>query len=488
MRHCQGPHEASSKQCPNLKKEMQVLRQMARDGSTHREAAAKVRRRRSRHKKTHRTSSAKARDTPLPHITHSPPQASTSANNKQPQKDARNIDLDVWPALPSMTPPVEPQHRPLKATSERMRPEESERWTHALPLSLEAVACPHFYSHKSYVIAGGLGGFGLELADWMVTRGCRKLLLISRSGIRTGYQRLCTRRWSEQGATVLVSSDDVSMEEGVLKIIQTASSMGPVGGIFNLAMVLRDALIENLTAEMYRDVCKPNVMGTECLDKDSRRKCPELDHFVVFSSISCGHGQISQTNYGFANSVMERLCERRVANGLPVMDYCLSQKQPIVSCFVKSSPSAKQDSKNRQDLVQRVVHILGIRDLSKTSPTVTLAELGIDSLMSVEMKQLLQRYFEVTVSAQDVRHFTVAQLKAIDESGNGSTPVPEVPPPAETGQVQVLALLREYPAACTVFPWLARDDVVASSAWPKKGRHRLWVITAGLKKQRPLSS
>ncbi|KAH7986047.1 hypothetical protein HPB51_026725 [Rhipicephalus microplus] len=76
----------------------------------------------------------------------------------------------------------------------------------------------------------------------------------------------------------------------------------------------------------------------------------------------------------------------------------------------------------------------GIRDLSKISPTVTLAELGIDSLMSVEMKQLLERDFEVTVSAQDIRLLTVAQLKAIGESGSDSTPVSEVPPPAETGQ------------------------------------------------------
>ncbi|KAH8026852.1 hypothetical protein HPB51_026187 [Rhipicephalus microplus] len=92
---------------------------MARDGSTHREAAAKVRRRRSRHRKPPRTCSAKARDTPLPHITHSPPQASTRATNKHPQKDARNIDPDAWLALPSVIPPVERQHRPLKATSER---------------------------------------------------------------------------------------------------------------------------------------------------------------------------------------------------------------------------------------------------------------------------------------------------------------------------------------------------------------------------------
>lgn len=39
-----------------------------------------------------------------------------------------------------------------------------------------------------YVIVGGLGGFGLELADWLILRGCRKLVLSSRSGVKTGYQ------------------------------------------------------------------------------------------------------------------------------------------------------------------------------------------------------------------------------------------------------------------------------------------------------------
>lgn len=40
-----------------------------------------------------------------------------------------------------------------------------------------------------YIIAGGLGGFGLELSDWMVLRGARKLVLSSRSGVTTGYQK-----------------------------------------------------------------------------------------------------------------------------------------------------------------------------------------------------------------------------------------------------------------------------------------------------------
>lgn len=40
----------------------------------------------------------------------------------------------------------------------------------------------------SYVIVGGLGGFGLELADWLVLRGCKSLVLSSSRGITNGYQ------------------------------------------------------------------------------------------------------------------------------------------------------------------------------------------------------------------------------------------------------------------------------------------------------------
>lgn len=55
----------------------------------------------------------------------------------------------------------------------------------ALMTAVSKTFCP---AHKSYVITGGLGGFGLELAQWLVLRGAQKLVLTSRSGIRTGEQ------------------------------------------------------------------------------------------------------------------------------------------------------------------------------------------------------------------------------------------------------------------------------------------------------------
>jgi len=42
-----------------------------------------------------------------------------------------------------------------------------------------------------------------------------------------------------------------------------------------------------------------------------------LEWFVVFSSVSCGRGNAGQANYGYANSAMERICERRRSDGLP---------------------------------------------------------------------------------------------------------------------------------------------------------------------------
>lgn len=63
---------------------------------------------------------------------------------------------------------------------------ESDFEEETLPITVQ----PKVYCNPqlSYVIPGGLGGFGLELADWLVLRGCRKLVLSSSRGITKQYQ------------------------------------------------------------------------------------------------------------------------------------------------------------------------------------------------------------------------------------------------------------------------------------------------------------
>ncbi|XP_063382180.1 fatty acid synthase-like [Cydia fagiglandana] len=319
-------------------------------------------------------------------------------------------------------------------------------------------AIPRVYMHprKSYVVIGGLGGFGLELCEWLIGRGARTLVLNSRKGVCTGYQSWCIRRWCASGVCVLVSNADATTVAGARALLQEASSAAPVGGIFNLAAVLRDALLDNQTQDTFSAVAKPKIDVTRNLDLLSRSLASELDHFVTFSSVSCGRGNAGQSNYGFANSAMERLCERRRADGLPALAIqwgaigdvglvatmfgedtevggtvpqriasCLATlgtlllaSQAVVSSMVLADQRRSQE-KPAQNLVHALANVLGIRDVNKMSSTATLTELGLDSLMLAEIKQVLERNYDVVLGAQEIRALTFTKLRSMAAETDG---------------------------------------------------------------------
>jgi len=64
------------------------------------------------------------------------------------------------------------------------------------------------------------------------------------------------------------------------------------------------------------------IVGTRNLDVATRELCGDtLEWFVVFSSVMSWRGNAGQANYGFANSAMERICERRHNDGLPGLSW-----------------------------------------------------------------------------------------------------------------------------------------------------------------------
>ena len=184
------------------------------------------------------------------------------------------------------------------------------------------LALPRYHArcNCSYLILGGLGGFGLELADWLVLRGARNLVFTSRKGIKNGYQQMRINLWKSYGVRVLIISEkDASKREDCEFILKNAEKLGAIDGIFNLAVVLRDSLWENQSVDTFEESFRSKAWSTNNLDELSRKMCPSLRHFVVFSSVSCGRGNAGQTNYGMSNSVMERICEKRAEEGLPAL-------------------------------------------------------------------------------------------------------------------------------------------------------------------------
>lgn len=90
-----------------------------------------------------------------------------------------------------------------------------------------------FDPQKSYLITGGLGGVGLELANWMIKKGATKLVLNSRRGVRNSYQAFSLKKWKDlKGIEVLVSTEDSSEISEACKLLEAAERLAPVGGTF----------------------------------------------------------------------------------------------------------------------------------------------------------------------------------------------------------------------------------------------------------------
>ena len=76
----------------------------------------------------------------------------------------------------------------------------------------------------------------------------------------------------------------------------------------------------------------------------------------------------------------------------------------------------------------------GVKDISSLNRDTTLAELGLDSLMGVEVKQTLERDYDLVLAMREIRQLTVNKLMEI-AFGSSPNPVPETKTGEEPGSV-----------------------------------------------------
>jgi NADPH:quinone reductase-like Zn-dependent oxidoreductase/malonyl CoA-acyl carrier protein transacylase len=91
----------------------------------------------------------------------------------------------------------------------------------------------------TYIIIGGTGGLGRSMSRWMIEKGARNIVLISRSGKATGKVADLVEEAQSQGAQIVVKPCDVSERAQVENLIkEDISHLPPVKGVIHAAMVL----------------------------------------------------------------------------------------------------------------------------------------------------------------------------------------------------------------------------------------------------------
>lgn len=167
----------------------------------------------------------------------------------------------------------------------------------------------------TYLITGGLGGFGLRTAEWLVASGARHLALVGRRGVHSAEAEAQVEALRRAGAEVLVAQADVADREQVSRLLaRIAEEMPPLRGVFHAAMVLRDGLLLNMDEAQWRAVWAPKVSGAWNLHEQTAHE--PLDFFVLCSSMSAALGAGGQANYAAANTFLDALAFFRRAQGL----------------------------------------------------------------------------------------------------------------------------------------------------------------------------
>ena len=165
--------------------------------------------------------------------------------------------------------------------------------------------------NASYLITGGIGALGLQVAQYLATHGACHLVLTGRSGVSTDDQRSTLKALEDAGVKIEVFAADVSNVDDVKKVI---SSMPNLRGIVHAAGILDDGMLMQQSPDRFIKVSGPKVSGAWNLHSQTLDR--PLEFFVLFSSVASIIGSPGQSNYAAANAFMDGLAQHRKQQGL----------------------------------------------------------------------------------------------------------------------------------------------------------------------------
>ncbi len=165
-----------------------------------------------------------------------------------------------------------------------------------------------------YLITGGLGALGLQVAQLLVEKGAKNLLLVGRSQPSATAQETINQL-EASGANIEIYLGDIS-DIATVETIFSDSTI-PIKGVIHAAGVLDDGLLQNQTWEKFQKVLKPKVIGGFNLHQCTKNI--DLDFFILFSSVASLIGSPGQGNYATANASLDAIALYRKNLGLPAL-------------------------------------------------------------------------------------------------------------------------------------------------------------------------
>jgi acyl transferase domain-containing protein len=237
----------------------------------------------------------------------------------------------------------------------------------------------------TYLITGGGGGLGLEVADFLVRRGARHLLLLGRSSLPPREQwaslasgdparERCDRiqALTARGVSVRYAAADVGDAGQLADVIAANHGCPPIRGVVHAAGVMQYQPLASQDAAAMREIFRSKVSGTWNLHS----AFPSLDFFVLFSSAACILPSPLVGSYAAANAFLDGLAHVRRASRLPA----LSVNWGAWTGVGMGARFAREHAENARDTDHAFSPAAGIAALERlmSADVVQATALGVD--------------------------------------------------------------------------------------------------------------
>jgi NAD(P)-dependent dehydrogenase (short-subunit alcohol dehydrogenase family) len=175
-------------------------------------------------------------------------------------------------------------------------------------------------SDSTLLITGGLGGLGLQVAQWFAAKNqtadeaIPSLALLGRSQPSAEAEAVL-EKIRANGTQVRVFSADVSDYGTMAKVLEHIDAeMPPLRGVIHGAGIQDDNLLLKMDQQQFRKVMAAKVQGAWNLHRLTADR--PLDLFVLFSSIVSFLHKVGVSNYSAANAFLDGLAHYRRSQGL----------------------------------------------------------------------------------------------------------------------------------------------------------------------------
>ena len=169
----------------------------------------------------------------------------------------------------------------------------------------------------TYLITGGFGALGLQVARWLAARGARHLALAGRRGGGDVGTANAITELRAAGVHIQSITADVGDAADCDRMFAQLAGAPELRGIIHAAGVIDDATVEHVTPEQIARVFAPKVQGTWNLHRLTQDR--SLDFFVMFSSAASIIPSGGQGAYAAANAYLDAMAHHRGTLGLPAL-------------------------------------------------------------------------------------------------------------------------------------------------------------------------